>query len=323
MNKQTEQSKRSGRKGTRPGLLRSGLVGFSALVVAATGAGPASAAVSGPHTAHGAHRGHAAHASGPVDYVALGDSYASGPGIPGQVDPVCARSDHNYPSVLAAAERWRLTDVSCSGATTAALAGPQGTVPPQFGALDRGTDVVTVTIGGNDLGFTNNLATCAGLTAKDPAGAPCRDFFTADGTDKLATRVKETGPKIAEVLRGIHQRAPRAQVLVVGYPVLFPDNGVGCTSAAVPIAAGDFAYLRDTEKKLNAELARQAFLGGARYVDTYTPTIGHDMCRPAGERWVEPLVPSEPVAPAHPNAQGEQAMATAVQRAEDCRPHRR
>lgn len=47
-------------------------------------------------------------------------------------------------------------------------------------------------------------------------------------------------------------------------------------------------------------------------MDTYTPTIGHDMCRPVGERWIESLAPQTPAAPAHPNALGEQAMATAV-----------
>ncbi|MET8565972.1 SGNH/GDSL hydrolase family protein [Streptomyces flaveolus] len=250
-----------------------------------------------------------------VNYTALGDSYASAPGVADQVDPTCARSDRNYPSLTAQQKHWRLTDVSCSGATTADMAGPQGSVAPQLAAVTRSADVVSVTIGGNDIGFSDDLATCAGLTSSDPAGAPCQEHFTADGTDQLAARIDQTGPKVAAVLRGVHQRAPHARVMVVGYPDLFPDDGVGCTSSTVPLAAGDFAYLRDTEKKLNAMLAREALLGGAQYVDTYTPTIGHDMCRPEGERWIEPLVTAPPVAPAHPNAQGEAAMSAAVTRA--------
>jgi hypothetical protein len=103
--------------------------------------------------------------------------------------------------------------------------------------------------------------------------------------------------------------------VVVGYPDLLPDDGVGCTSAAVPFAAGDFAYLRDTEKALNTMLAKQAARGGARYVDTYGPTVGHDMCKPPAERWIESLQPASAAAPAHPNAAGEQAMATAVEHA--------
>ncbi|SFF81843.1 GDSL-like Lipase/Acylhydrolase family protein [Actinacidiphila alni] len=300
----------------RRGLLRGAAVLCAAVAVAAgTGAADASAAPSGHDRAH--------HASHGTDYVALGDSYASGPGIPEQTDAACARSDHNYPSVLAAATSWRLTDVSCTRATTAALAGPQDSLPPQFDALDRGTDVVTLTIGGNDLGFSNNLATCAQLAAGDPAGDPCHAFFTSGGTDQLAQRVQDIAPRITEALHGIRQRAPHARVYVVGYPDLFPEDGVGCTSAAVPIAAGDFGYLRDTEKRLNAMLAGQARAAGVRYVDTYTPTIGHDMCRPAGERWIEPLVPTPPAAPAHPNALGEHAMAAAVRDAAHCGAHRR
>lgn len=249
------------------------------------------------------------------DYVALGDSYASGPLIPDQLDAHCLRSSHNYPSLVATHEQVRLTDVSCSGATTAELTAPQGSAPAQLDALDRGTDLVTLSIGGNDIGFSKVIATCAGVTASDPTGAPCRAHFTADGRDQLAERIQETAPKVATAIRAIHRRAPHARVAVVGYPDLFPDDGSGCTSASVPFAAGDFAYLRDTEKALNAMLAVQAQKAGARYVDTYTPTIGHDMCRPTGERWIESLAPATPAAPAHPNAQGEEAMATAVDRA--------
>ncbi|MEV0739095.1 SGNH/GDSL hydrolase family protein [Streptomyces sp. NPDC050549] len=258
-----------------------------------------------------------------VNYVALGDSYASGRGIPTQVDATCARSDQNCPSLLAAARNWQLTDVSCSGATTAALAGPQGSKAPQPDAPGADTDVVTLTIGGNDIGFSGNLATCAGLTSKNPTGNPCQTFFTSDGTDRPAQRVDDTAPKIAAALDAVHERAPRARVVVVGYPDLFPDDGVGCTSSAVPLAAGDFAYLRDTEKKLNAMIAGQASAHGAAYVDTYTPTVGHDMCKPAGERWIEPLVAATPTAPAHPNAQGQQAMAATVERAVHCGAYRR
>ncbi|MGW3285295.1 SGNH/GDSL hydrolase family protein [Streptomyces sp. NPDC001002] len=306
LNKQTKSS--PGRRG----LLRGTLVACCAMALSAAGATAASASIS---TARPTAR--------TVDYVALGDSYASGPGIPTQVDTACARSDGNYPSLLAAARNWQLTDVSCSGATTTALAGPQGAQPPQLDALSADTDVVTLTVGGNDLGFSNNLATCAGLTSKDPTGHPCQTFFTSDGTDRLEQRVNDIAPKIAAALDAVRERAPYAKVVVVGYPDLFPEDGVGCTGSAVPIAAGDFAYLRDTEKKLNSMLASQASANGAGYVDTYTPTVGHDMCRPAGERWIEPLVATAPAAPAHPNAQGQQAMAAAVENALHCRSYRR
>lgn len=249
-----------------------------------------------------------------VDYVALGDSYASAPLVPTQVDAACQRSDQNYPSLVSRSRAARLTDVSCAGATTEDMAAPQSDgVPAQFDALDRGTDLVTVTIGGNDIGFSTVLGTCAHLTAGNPAGAPCAAYFAGSGADRITDAIAATGPKVAQVLRGIHRRAPHARVVVVGYPDLFPEDGVGCTSSKVPLAAGDFAWLRDKEKELNSMLARQARRGGAEYVNTYTPTVGHDLCKPTGERWIETFAPETPAAPVHPNATGEAAMATAVE----------
>jgi lysophospholipase L1-like esterase len=266
-----------------------------------------SAAVAVPATAEAGH-----HRT--TDYVALGDSLASGPGIPDQVDANCARSSSNYPSLVAADRHTHLTDVSCSGATTAAMTEPLRTAPAQFDALNRGTDLVTISIGVNDIGFSTIIGTCAQVGATDPTGSPCRAYFGSSGTDQLQQNIDATAPKISQVLAGIHRKAPHAKVLVLGYPDLLPDDGVGCTSATVPFAGGDFAYLRDTEKSLNSMLSRQAHRGGAQYVDTYKPTIGHDMCKPVGQRWIEPVGVAAPVAPAHPNALGHQAMAKAVER---------
>ncbi|MFE7243546.1 SGNH/GDSL hydrolase family protein [Streptomyces sp. NPDC057580] len=249
-----------------------------------------------------------------VDYVALGDSYASAPLVPTQVDTTCLRSDQNYASLVARSKAATLTDVTCSGATTADMTVPQTDgVPAQLDALGRGTDLVTVTIGGNDIGFSTVLGTCVQLMSGNPGGTPCRTHYSGTGTDRITDAITETGPKVAQVLRGIHRRAPHARVVVVGYPDLFPDDGVGCTSRSVPLAAGDFAWLRDKEKELNAMLARQARYSGARYVNTYTATVGHDLCKPTGERWIETFAPETPAAPVHPNAAGESAMATAVE----------
>lgn len=276
-----------------------------ALALTAAAISPAAAAPSQQGFDHG--RGHHA-----VRYVALGDSYTSGPVIPTQVDVHCERSDHNYPHLVAAAEpNTELTDASCGGATTVQMWQAQGANPPQLDALDRRTDLVTLQIGGNDIGFGSIIATCAGLSVTDPAGDPCEQHYTAGGTDQLAGNVLDTAPKVAEVLRAIHQRSPHARVVVVGYPDLLPDDGVGCFPS-VPFAAGDFSYLRDTEKRLNGMLRVEALLHGAAYTDTYGPTVGHDMCKAPGVRWIEPLVPAAPAGPAHPNALGEQAMATAV-----------
>ncbi|MFJ5973214.1 SGNH/GDSL hydrolase family protein [Streptomyces sp. NPDC093060] len=247
-----------------------------------------------------------------LTYVSLGDSYTSGPAIPHQTDANCARSDHNYPSLVAAQrEATVFKDVSCAGATTNEMWKPQGTNAPQLDALGRDTDLVTVQIGGNDVGFGSIIGTCARLGAQDPTGNPCERSYKAGGYDQLALTVLETAPKIDRVLRAVHARAPHARVVLVGYPDLLPDDGSGCFPS-VPFAQGDFPYLRDTEKRLNLMLRLVAAWNRAEYVDTYGPTVGHDMCKAPADRWIEPLQPASPAAPAHPNAKGEAAMAQAV-----------
>ena len=259
----------------------------------------------------------AARAGGP-SYVALGDSYTSGPLIPVQTgSPAgCLRSTSDYPALTAAAiGAASFTNVSCQGATTSDMNGPQpvpgGTNPPQFSTLNSGTSVVTIGIGGNDIGFLSIVETCATESLTDPFGSPCTDHYTAGGTDQLAQAIQALAPTIGVLLRQIHALAPGARVFVVGYPVILPDTGSGCWPL-VPIAYGDVPYLRGVEYKLNAMLASQAAANGATFVDTYTDSIGHDACRPPGTRWVEGLIPTSPAAPFHPNQLGEQHMAAQV-----------
>ncbi|PHQ48371.1 GDSL family lipase [Streptomyces cinnamoneus] len=274
--------------------------------------GAASALAAGAAAPAAAATGQSAEQSGGARYVALGDSYTSAPGVPTQVDENCARSSVNYPSLVAAKLNQKsFKDVSCSGAKTDEMWREQGTNAPQLNALGKNTRLVTLGIGGNDIGFSGIIGTCAQLSASDPAGAPCQKQFTAGGTDQLTARIAEAAPKVASVLKAVHQRAPHARVAVVGYPAIMPDSGVGCFPA-VPIAAGDAAYLRDTEKHLNDMLRTEARKAHVGYVDTYGPTVGHDVCTPTADRWIEGASPENPAAPFHPNAKGEQAMAGAV-----------
>jgi lysophospholipase L1-like esterase len=243
-------------------------------------------------------------------YVALGDSYAAGPLIPVQTgEPAgCQRSDRNYPSVVAETlEVAAFRDVSCSAATTEHITGPQevslGVNPPQADALTPDTDLVTITIGGNDIGFGEIVSECAQRSPQQPTGSACKDHYTAGGSDELAQRVEDAAPEVAGVLEAVEQRSPDARVLLVGYPAILPDEGPGCFPL-VPFSPGDVAYLRGVQKDLNAMLADQAAGAGVDFVDTYTPSIGHDACQPPGTKWVEGLVPTAPAAPVHPNALG-------------------
>jgi lysophospholipase L1-like esterase len=238
-------------------------------------------------------------------YVALGDSFTAGPLIPNQHgSPIgCLRSDHNYPSLLAARLHVAtFVDASCSGAETTDMTAAQsvtlGTNPPQFDALTAETTLVSVGIGGNDIGYTGIFETCAELSLGNPFGSPCKRHFGGE----LDQRIADTAPKIAAVLRGIHDRAPQARVLVVGYLRLLPA-GSGCWPL-VPIAAGDVPFLDGAERSSNAMLADQASQGGADFVDAYQGGNGHDMCAAPGVKWVEGLLPTQPAAPIHPNAAG-------------------
>lgn len=251
----------------------------------------------------------------PTSYVALGDSFTSGPLIPNQsLEPLgCMRSDRNYPHLIASATGTQaFRDVSCSGADTDDLYSEHGVWPgpnpPQLNALDANTRVVTMGMGGNDIGFGNIIDSCASTL---PFGSPCRNRFVVNGVDELSGRIANTAPKIAAAIDAIRARSPQARVLVVGYPAIVPESGSGCWPS-VPMAWNDVPYLRAKTKELNAMLAAQAAARGATYVDTYTPSIGRDACASAGTRWVEPLVPGNAAAPFHPNARGMQGMATAV-----------
>ncbi|MFJ9038532.1 SGNH/GDSL hydrolase family protein [Streptomyces sp. NPDC102406] len=285
----------------------------TAVALAAVGGCVLTVAVAGTATATTGER----HGKPRPDYVALGDSYTSGPLIPVQVDANCARSDHNYPSITARERQVAsFTDVSCGGATTAEMWRSQGTNGPQLDAVRRDTDLVTLQIGGNDMGFGSIIATCAALSSKDLTGNPCQQYYGASGHDQLTLNILRTAPKVARVLRAVHAKAPHARVVVVGYPDLLPDDGTGCYPT-VPFAAKDFPYLRDTGKRLNAMLRAVALLNRADYVDTYGPTVGHDMCKAPADRWIEPLSPTSPAAPAHPNAKGQEAMAKALMKTLD------
>ncbi len=241
-----------------------------------------------------------------ANYVSLGDSYTAGPLIPNPLLPLgCLKSSNNYPHLAAPGIGLTLRDPSCSGAKTDHMTQPQnvdpdGPNPPQFNSLDAETTVVSITIGGNDIGFSEVAQSCITL---NPFSSPCKDKYASGGKDQLAERIEATAPKVAAVLQGIHTRSPLAKIYVLNYPAIFPETGFGCWPQ-MPISFTDAPYLRSTEQKLNSMLATQAAANGATLVNWYGASIGHDACKGSSTRWVEPLVPGELAAPIHPNKAG-------------------
>lgn len=247
-------------------------------------------------------------------YVALGDSAASGPLIlpPDLSDPGCFRSNINYPKLVARKMGVPITDVTCSGADTVDMTNSQGTefgdVPPQFDALTADTTLVTLQIGGNDAGLVGLAESCLNLLP-DPLGTSCEATNTAGGRDVYGERVAAVGPKVAAVLDGIHQRAPGARVLVVGYTTYLRPGGC---YPRVQVWARDANYIQAKIDQLNQVLASAAAAHGATYVDIRTPGIGKDVCASSSVRWTEPFIPGNVAAPLHPNANGMAGMADVV-----------
>jgi lysophospholipase L1-like esterase len=290
---------------------------------------PASARTPATHTPTAAHTPTApTHRAANVlhgSYVALGDSYTAGLGVPRQTGAVagCGQSTSSYPHLVARSLRLDLTNMSCSSATipdmTAAQPTGQGTNPAQLSALSSGTALVTVSIGGNDIGIISIVTKCAELDllpALIPGRSsstltPCEDYYTSGGSDQIRQRIQAVSGQLADTLAQIKSRSPRARVYVVGYPDLLPTGGGGCGDT-MAITDADIAFLNQEELRLNGVLREAAHAAGDGYVDTYTPSEGHDACSAPGSRWLEPLLTSAPAAPLHPNAAGEQGMADSV-----------
>ncbi len=246
----------------------------------------------------------------PRRYVALGDSYSAASGVL-PVDPAappdCTRSLRNYPKVIAGEIGAELTDVTCGGAETKDFFEPQyDGVPPQLDALSKNTQLVTMTIGGNDNGtFIGAITKCgsAGLSTAGE-GSPCKDRYGDSLADDIRTK---TYPALVKALQAVHRRSPSAEVAILGYPWILPPTG-GCYPT-MPVARGDVPYLRGIQALLNQVIAQAAAETGTTYVDFSTVSEGHDACQPIGVRWIEPVVFTTNPVVVHPNALGEAQMA--------------
>ncbi|WP_017584859.1 SGNH/GDSL hydrolase family protein [Nocardiopsis ganjiahuensis] len=262
-------------------------------------------ATSGP-----AHADHQDTGPTPLDYVALGDSAAAGPLIPDQ-DPniACLRSDRNYPRVAAEALGADLTDVTCSGARLSDFSGRQfGFLPPQYSVLDEDTDLVSLTIGGNDVDLVSAALSCVNLL-REPHGDSCEERFTQDGADRIAEDIEAWEPELDRALTEIRDRAPDAVIVVAGYGTYVREGG--CWPVQ-PVWGRDADYIQGSVDLLNEALERQALAHGGTYVDLAEVSVGHDVCAPPSERYLEGLVPTSVAAPLHPNARGMAAFGEAL-----------
>jgi hypothetical protein len=254
-----------------------------------------------------------------VSYVALGDSYTAGPGITPYSPtafPGCAQSTANYPHLVASALYFSLTDVSCSGAKTIDFTTEQFPTftPPQFNALTAKTNVVSLGMGGNDFNlFGTLLEKCTiidyysgYLATHGNVGAPCQEALEPLVQSDLNGDVAPSNEALAQ----IRALSPKAKVFVVGYPEITPLNGF--CPAAIPWTTGDLKWFRAVEQQGNALKKAGAIANHDTFVDTFTPSIGHNACEPVGKRWIEPLIGSLTGVAVHPNATGQKVDAIDV-----------
>ncbi|MCQ0022127.1 SGNH/GDSL hydrolase family protein [Streptomyces somaliensis DSM 40738] len=203
-----------------------------------------------------------------VDYVALGDSYSSGVGA-GAYDGAsgsCKRTPRAYPALWAAANApSSFAFTACSGArTTDVTAG-------QLGPLNSGTDLVSLTVGGNDAGFADVMTTC--VTQSE---ATCiQRVNTARGY------VDTTLPgRLDTVYRAIRGKAPAARVVVLGYPRFYKLGG----SCIAGLTENERRALNDAADHLNATTAKRAADHGFTFGDVVPTFTGHEIC--SGAPWL-------------------------------------
>lgn len=238
-------------------------------------------------------------------YVAMGSSFGSGPGLPPlkpDAPARCMRSTRNYASLLAEKLGLKLVDVTCGGATTVHLLEGWSELPPQIDAVTADTRLVTVTIGGNDVGYVRNL-----MAAACQSGARCIPR-TAVGEDVW---VRDEA-NLRAIVRGVRSRAPKARIVFVDYVTLLPASG-SCPAVAMPEA--DLAVGRATAARLAALTARVAREEKAELISAAALSRGHTACDP--QPWTVGAALTDPAAGGtmwHPNAAGMRAVADALAR---------
>ncbi|MFD7505880.1 GDSL-type esterase/lipase family protein [Streptomyces sp. NPDC059850] len=243
-----------------------------------------------------------------LEYVAMGSSFAAGPGIPpgqpGGGATACGRSVNNYPSIVARDTGAHLTDVTCSGATTANILNRgQSGQPPQIDAVTSTTRLVTITIGGNDVNYLGSLGAYSCQTG---GGTNCGtvDQSAIDQTFGLLT------DRLKNVVNAVHGIAPDADIYLVNYFTLLPDAG---TCAGAPLTTDQAAFERGVASRLANATASAAEGTGATLIDLAAASRSHDACSP--DPWVEAYRPAAGRVAYHPNENGMRAAARLVKSA--------
>ncbi|QXE38675.1 SGNH/GDSL hydrolase family protein [Streptomyces sp. GMY02] len=276
-------------------------------------------------------------------WVALGDSYTAGV-IPAAGDTFevprdgCERTDRSYPQVIDRdlGSLFDLTNVSCGAATIENVTDeaqepigrhlppisedpdyPFPAVPPQSAAVGPGTDVISVGVGGNTLGFADVLRKCLELGQESGGvGTPCKDALAAG----IPARLNKVSQEYDRMLTVLHERAPHAKILAVGYPTIVPQDASKCRYSDLTqfgsVTQGDLDWLRqDILEPLNKTIEKSTGTQeAASFVDLYDSSRNHSVCD-AG-KWMEGFITApDQLSFVHPNALGHRNAADHVEEA--------
>jgi lysophospholipase L1-like esterase len=244
-------------------------------------------------------------------YVAMGSSFAAGPGVPARAPGSprrAGRSTGNYAHLVARALSLDLTDVTFSGATTGDILGPSAAgQPAQLDAVTPDTALVTITAGGNDVGLVPRL-TLASLPWPLRALPRTRARVAELGDPGAAeTRFAQLERNLAAIASRLHDRAPDCLVLLVDYLTILPPDG----RALPPPPAGIAAWGRETAARLAATEQAAAKAAGWDYVAAAAASADHHAW--SAVPWTRQFHLSlRGGAPYHPNAAGMAAVAGLV-----------
>lgn len=260
-------------------------------------------------------------------YAALGDSYSSGDGADDYAaattkDLACYRSANAYPELVAEGREFAggLLFLACSSERGWRMLEELGEPGAQITGISPQTSLVTLGIGGNDLGFSTVLQTCM-------LRVPFVDHYACvNQEEEIEERMQEFGDTFDELLTEIRDRAPDARVLFVGYPRIFPENPSGMYYT---LSSSDQEWLNATTERFNrllseavaeadAEIAEDGGVGSVEFVDVYEALDGHEVG--SAKPWVHGVVldraGDRPLdidrSTFHPNADGQAAISTRV-----------
>lgn len=247
--------------------------------------------------------------TGNPEYVALGSSFAAGAGLGALQDGsplLCARSINGYPPRLAKLTGLSIVDMSCGGAQTKHLLyGGQFFQGPQIRTITKATRLVTITIGGNDLGYIGDLSMLAARNSGSAFGSGVRHFWGGPRQHKADDYTKLQSD-LERLIGMIHKRAPDAVVVIATYPTILPPTG-SCANIGLSNAEAD--RMRAVADQFAAVSRAAAEKAGAMLVDMQTLGAEHHAC--SAQPWTYGWA-NAGKAPFHPTMAGAQATAEAI-----------